>query len=132
MRGSARRLVVAHIPGILHGTATAWEQNEALAAFFPPRSPEDGRIDWQWPARRIYDFIRAQSLPYPCAFTFYRRHKIRIVKASLQPQPGLHVRVRAGDGVVLGLELILPNDENESRPATECFEQDEIKFDDAG
>jgi methionyl-tRNA formyltransferase len=127
---ASRRLVVEHIPAILQGTATAWEQDEASATFFPPRSPEDGQIDWQWPARRIYDFIRAQSLPYPCAFTFYQGNKISIMKASLQLQAGLHVRVRAGDGDMLGLELILTNNENESRRAIEYFDSDEIKFDD--
>ncbi|MGH7494492.1 MAG: methionyl-tRNA formyltransferase [bacterium] len=125
----SRRLVIAHIPRILEGMATAWEQDEALAAFFPPRLPQDGKIDWHWPARRIYDFIRAQSLPYPCAFAFYHGRRIRIVKASLQPQEGLHVNVQAGDGVMLGLELILATHETEPIPAIQYFEHDQIKFD---
>lgn len=35
---------------------------------WPQRKPEDGLIDWHWPAGRVHDFIRAQSPPYPCAF----------------------------------------------------------------
>ncbi len=30
--------------------------------------PEDGRIDWRWPAERIYNLIRAVTDPYPGAF----------------------------------------------------------------
>jgi len=35
------------------------------------RQPEDGRINWRMPQRRIYDFIRAQSRPYPGAYALF-------------------------------------------------------------
>lgn len=34
------------------------------------RLPEDGLIDWNKPAYKVHDFIRAQSKPYPGAFTY--------------------------------------------------------------
>ncbi len=34
------------------------------------RMPEDGRIDWKRHASKVHDFIRAQSKPYPGAFTY--------------------------------------------------------------
>lgn len=34
------------------------------------RLPEDGKINWHNHANEIHDFIRAQSRPYPGAFTF--------------------------------------------------------------
>jgi len=126
---ASTRLVVEFIPQILAGTATAWEQEEAAASFFPPRAPAQGRIDWHWPARRIYDFIRAQTLPYPCAFTYYHGHRIRIVKASLQLQPTVHVCVRAGDDAGLGIETILLGDETEIRQARDYFRAESIRFD---
>jgi methionyl-tRNA formyltransferase len=122
------RLVVEHIPKILNGTATAQPQDEATATFFPPRLPGDGSIDWHWPARRIYNFIRAQTLPYPCAFTEYAGGKIKIVKATLQPVRGAHVHVRAGDGGWLGLEKIIVDGENEIREAVEYFQREETAF----
>jgi len=122
------RLVVEHLPRLLQGTATSWPQDEAAASYFRPRSPADGEIDWRWPARRIYDFIRAQTLPYPCAFTFYRGQPLRLVKAVLHPQAGLHVAVRAGDGRWLGLETILVEEETQARNARDYFGQDEIVF----
>jgi len=124
------QLVLEYIPKILTGTAAPWEQDEAAATFFPPRSPEDGKIDWRWPARRIYNFIRAQTLPYPCAFTYYRGRKIKIVKATLQPQPGLHVIVPAGDGLWLGLKTVLVDEEIEPQPAMQYFQSSNVRFDD--
>jgi methionyl-tRNA formyltransferase len=122
------RLVIKHIPKILNGTATAQAQDEAAATFFPPRSPNDGKIDWCWPARQIYNFIRAQTLPYPCAFTEYDGHQIKIVKATLPPETGAHVRVQAGDGVWLGLEKIMIDDEPEVRSALSYFQCEVVSF----
>jgi methionyl-tRNA formyltransferase len=122
------QLVVEYLPKVLNGTATAQAQDEAAATFFPIRSPGDGRIDWRWPARRIYNFIRAQTLPYPCAFSEYQGHTIKIVKATLQPVKGIHVCVRAGDEVWLGLEKIKIDDETEVRNALGYFQREEIEF----
>ncbi|MBC6948800.1 hypothetical protein DWB58_12785, partial [candidate division KSB1 bacterium] len=101
----------------------------AHATYFRPRLPEDGLIDWRWPAQRIYNFIRAQTLPYPCAFSQYRGQRIRIVSVTVQPQSGEHVWVRAGDGGWLGLEKILGDDDETICPALPFFQKEEIEFD---
>ena len=49
----------------------------------PQRSPEDGEINWNWSAQNIYNFIRAQTKPYPGAFTYLKKEKIIIWKSSL-------------------------------------------------
>ncbi len=119
-------LVREHIPKLLRGEAQRWPQDNTEATYFPPRAPEDGEIDWSWPARRIYDFIRAQTLPYPCAFTSYRGQKIKIVHATLPPYDERHVRVRAGDGEWIGLKTILPEGGSSMIAATEYFCATEI------
>lgn len=43
-------------------------QDKALIKVYPQRNPDDGEINLEWPAERIYNFIRAQSPPYPGAF----------------------------------------------------------------
>ncbi|HSJ69441.1 MAG TPA: methionyl-tRNA formyltransferase [Anditalea sp.] len=43
-------------------------QDKSKIQVYPQRKPEDGEIDLSWPAERIYNFIRAQSAPYPGAF----------------------------------------------------------------
>jgi methionyl-tRNA formyltransferase len=50
------------------GQAPRIPQDISLGSYFGGRRPEDGRIDWRWPAARIYNLIRAVTDPYPGAF----------------------------------------------------------------
>ncbi|GII94608.1 methionyl-tRNA formyltransferase [Sinosporangium siamense] len=85
---------------------TAWTpQDRSKASFFHKRSIEDGNIDWTWPAEDIERLVRAQSDPYPNAFTHYKGERIRVLKASVSTgvyggTPG-RVFIREGDGVVI-------------------------------
>ena len=46
-----------------------WTQTSDGALHLAPKIfKETCQIDWQWPAKRIYDFVRGLS-PYPCAWT---------------------------------------------------------------
>ncbi|HEV2866484.1 MAG TPA: methionyl-tRNA formyltransferase [Allosphingosinicella sp.] len=62
-------LLEQHVPLLAQGRARLEPQDERLRRTFPQRGPEDGLIDWTWPAARIHDFVRAQTRPYPGAFT---------------------------------------------------------------
>jgi methionyl-tRNA formyltransferase len=62
-------LLRTHLPQIARGEAHYTPQDESRRRIFPQRSPEDGRIDWSWSARRVYNFVRAPTRPYPGAFT---------------------------------------------------------------
>jgi methionyl-tRNA formyltransferase len=44
------------------------KQEKSRIEIYPQRKPSDGEIDFQKPAIDIYNFIRAQSDPYPGAF----------------------------------------------------------------
>jgi methionyl-tRNA formyltransferase len=68
-------------PRILNGNIEPTEQNHELATYCAQRFPNDGNINWREPAQRVFDFIRAQSDPYPGAFTYYARQELRIWKA---------------------------------------------------
>tara|TARA_B110000003_G_scaffold29053_1_gene27412 strand:- start:3048 stop:3908 length:861 start_codon:yes stop_codon:yes gene_type:complete len=54
------------------------KQNEKFATFFGKRTPSDGKIDWDWQKERIHNWVRAQTNPYPGAFTFFENNKIII------------------------------------------------------
>jgi methionyl-tRNA formyltransferase len=43
-------------------------QDKSKIKIYPQRKPEDGEIDLKKPAIELYNFIRAQSSPYPGAF----------------------------------------------------------------
>jgi methionyl-tRNA formyltransferase len=85
---------------------TGWTpQDRSRASFFHKRAEEDSRIDWTWPAEDLDRLVRAQSDPYPNAFTYHRGHRIRIVAASVSKScyggtPG-RVFIREGDAVVI-------------------------------
>lgn len=59
-------------------------QDKTKIKVYPQRKPEDGQIDPNWPAEKMYNFIRAQSPPYPGAFLKTSdNRKIYIDKARL-------------------------------------------------
>jgi methionyl-tRNA formyltransferase len=128
---AAARLLDRALPALRDGTVQALPMDLAEGSYFGGRTPEDGRIDWSWPAVRIYNLIRAVTHPYPGAFTTdagrkvfvwwgtpetgvsadgaaLARHGARVGFADAMPAPGLvlaldgdGVRVATGGGVLV-------------------------------
>ncbi|MBL7920246.1 MAG: methionyl-tRNA formyltransferase [Bacteroidia bacterium] len=73
------------VPLLAAGTSKRIKQDHSQATLFPKRSPEDGLIDWSWSPNKIKNFIRAQTKPYPGAFTIINGKKITIWDASIDP-----------------------------------------------
>jgi UDP-4-amino-4-deoxy-L-arabinose formyltransferase/UDP-glucuronic acid dehydrogenase (UDP-4-keto-hexauronic acid decarboxylating) len=61
-------LLLQSYPAVLTGTAVRHPQDHARATVVGRRRPEDGRVAWAWPARRIANMIRAVTHPFPGAF----------------------------------------------------------------
>lgn len=57
-------------------------QDISQATYRPRRKPEDGIIDWSQDSEEIYDWVRAQTKPYPGAYTFYDQNKLKIWKGE--------------------------------------------------
>jgi methionyl-tRNA formyltransferase len=74
-------LVEEFVPLLLDGRAPRMPQDNSSATHVPQRSPADGRIDWRWEARRIADFVRAQTRPYPGAFTHLHGEQVHLWSA---------------------------------------------------
>lgn len=66
------------LPAILSGTNSRISQNNSEATYVKRRNPEDGFIDWSWPAKRIYNLIRALVKPWPGVF-YYNKEGKKIV-----------------------------------------------------
>ncbi len=62
-------MVAEQLPRLLAGEARHQPQDHAGATYCSLRIPEDGLIDWTLPAEQVHDFVRAQTRPYPGAFT---------------------------------------------------------------
>jgi len=56
------------LPLVASGTAPRLAQDESRASKVGRRRPEDGRIDWSWPAARVDNLVRAVAPPWPGAF----------------------------------------------------------------
>jgi methionyl-tRNA formyltransferase len=65
---AAKCVLDRQLDNLLTGAAPRIPQDESQATCFGGRRPEDGRIDWSWPTRRIFNLIRAVTRPYPGAF----------------------------------------------------------------
>lgn len=75
---------------------------------YPQRSPQDGIINWDSSSGDIYNFVRAQTKPYPGAFTYYKRYKIIIwlcevvtFKCVEQKASGVIVNIEDEEGSIV-------------------------------
>ena len=91
---------------ILDNKITPLAQSEEGVSYCAPRKPEDGRIDWTKSASEVHDFVRAQSAPYPGAFTYRGNDLVVICRAEPArvphfAQPGQLAR-RDGKAIYIG------------------------------
>ena len=69
------------VPMLLARTAPRQPQDPSRASSWPKRSPTDGIIDWETRALYLYDWVRAQTRPYPGAFTHLGDEKVVVWSA---------------------------------------------------
>lgn len=79
----APEMLVEQLDRLETGTASRTAQDESLATRTKRRRPEDSRIDWSQSKESLYNFIRALSAPYPCAFTMLQDKRLVIERAHL-------------------------------------------------
>ena len=69
-------------PKLRAGTAPRLPQDPLQATYRGRRRPEDGKIDWTKPARRIDGLVRAVTDPFPGAYTFLQGRKLMVWAGS--------------------------------------------------
>jgi methionyl-tRNA formyltransferase len=84
---AAEMILVRSLPGLIAGTAPRRAQRLEPGQYFGRRRPEDGRIDWSWPARRIHDLVRAVAPPFPGAFAQVGGERWDIHRTRLSDRP---------------------------------------------
>lgn len=105
---AAVAIVARRIEALKAGAAPRQAQDEAQATYFGVRKPDDGRIDWSQPARRIVDLVRAVTVPFPGAFTHAAGRKLMVWRARVDAGEGAPgeilslapLTVAAGEGAV--------------------------------
>lgn len=87
---AAEMVLVRSLPGLLEGSAPRRAQPIVPGQYFGRRGPQDGRIDWHWPAERIHNLVRAVAPPFPGAFgevgaERWWLHRTRVAPQRLTP-----------------------------------------------
>ena len=107
------------VPLLLAGTAPRQPQDPRRASSWPKRVPEDGIIDWDTRSWSLYDWVRAQTRPYPGAYTYLGDEKLVVWRArptdsEIVGSAGTVVEhrkegvvVACGDGAILLEEVAL-------------------------
>ena len=107
-------LLVETLRGLEAGTIQPEPQNSSEATLAPILKKEDGRIDWTWPASKIFNRSRG-FLPWPGVYTSFRGQLLRIWRCApaareTQASPGELLwqaqHLYAGCGENTALELI--------------------------
>jgi methionyl-tRNA formyltransferase len=117
-------LIRSTVEGIVRGILKPVPQDSAGATLAPILTKQDGNIDWNLPARAIYNRMRAFS-PWPGARTMFRDEICRILNARVRdgetsPAPpgtlvtgvggSRYLAVTCGGGTLLELlEVQVPN-----------------------
>ena len=91
-------------PAVRDGKAPRIPQDAEKATYRGRRRPDDGRIDWSQPTRRIDGLVRAVTDPFPGAFTTVQGRKLMVwqgLPALGKGSPGTLIEeslVATGDG----------------------------------
>lgn len=81
----ASALIEEHIAQICAGSISPFMQADIVPSYCGKRLPQDGRIDWKISCVDVHNFIRAQSHPYPGAFSVLPSgHIVRIWKSMIE------------------------------------------------
>ncbi|MFL6602369.1 MAG: formyltransferase [Steroidobacteraceae bacterium] len=112
---AAETVLARSLPGLIAGTAPRRTQPIEPGQYFGRRRPEDGRIDWSWPAEQVHNLVRAVAPPFPGAFADVQGerwwvHKTRVAARTTLPNPSARLvgshgqcQVECRDGSVLQL-----------------------------
>lgn len=93
------------IKAIKSGDAPCSSQDDSLASWAPPLAREDEILNWELPASRIANQIRALN-PKPGAATFVAGKRLKIWRAQKVTQdcsadPGKVLKVQGDDGILV-------------------------------
>jgi len=129
MAQSGADLLIQTLAGIDTGNIRPEPQDNAQASLAPILKKEDGEVNWNWPARKIFDRARG-FLPWPGAYSHFRGQLFHIWKARVAEEPAegapgrlmpLKRRLLVSAGESSALELIEVQIEGRKRMPVEAF-----------
>jgi methionyl-tRNA formyltransferase len=100
----------ANFGALCSGGVTLRPQDESRATYACKRLPDDNRIDWSAPSRRVLDLVRGVTRPYPGAWTALDGERLTVWSASADPSGGRYAGRVPGRIVALEPPTVLTGD----------------------
>ncbi len=89
---AAARLLTRALPRLAAGPPAGRPMDLSEGSYFGGRTPEDGRIDWTWPAARVHNLIRAVAPPFPGAFADVGGRRLLFEGSRWLGEPARHTQ----------------------------------------
>jgi methionyl-tRNA formyltransferase len=96
---SSKEIVRENIANWVNGIFQPIIQDETQVTYYKKRVPADGLINFNNTAIDVYNFIRAQTKPYPGAFFTFQNLNIKVWKAELTS-----IVTSRKSGTIIGVE----------------------------
>ena len=77
------KIIINILENINNDNINRIKQNNNSSSYFPKRTPDDGKINLNLNSKQIYNWVRAQSFPYPGAYIFYKSKKVIIDQVKI-------------------------------------------------
>jgi len=118
---AGKKMILETLSMLEEDKITKIKQKQAdFIEYWPKRTPKDGKIEWTKSGKEIHTLIRATTHPYPGAYTFFKKSKLKIWKAKFldtkTTEPGkiIHigkygVKIGTGKGTILIQKASLGN-----------------------
>lgn len=103
----SKKLLVSELNKLKQGKCTFIKQNKDLIHPFPIRTEADGLIEWKKKSLEIYNFVRAQTKPYPCAFSYFESRKVKFISVEPILEESLEVVAECGEVFLYQDQLLI-------------------------
>lgn len=86
------KLLLETLPDIFENKIKLTDQDEKLVSYAPKLARDDARINWDQPAEKIYNFIRAMN-PWPMAWTTFNNMRLKIIECEINETASLNKNI---------------------------------------
>ncbi|HEY6454917.1 MAG TPA: formyltransferase [Steroidobacteraceae bacterium] len=87
---AAAHILGRSLPSMALGAPPGRPMDLAAGSYFGGRTPEDGRMQPDWPGMRVHAMIRAVAPPFPGAYMAIGERRVVFVSSQLTGEPARH------------------------------------------
>ncbi len=103
---TALKMVERTLPKILNGTYTRQSQDGKKGSRYFKRTPKDGKLEFDWSAEKIHNYVRALTHPYPGGFFETKSGNVIVWTSEVDENksegvPGTILEIKKGKGILV-------------------------------